>query len=199
MRPTVKALLPGLVHTLAAHALDEVQDRAIRQAEAAFDRFGSVRQDAAQRCLEQVLLREHQVDQAFAVVALAACTTGHLHEVARRHIVKAHTIKLAQACKHHRTRGCVDAQGKGLGREQQTDHTGCEEPLDHFLVDRQHAGVVPRDAFARRTHDLLIQEAVFQAVRFDQLFLQLQNVPAFLARHELHARHAACQTLAVLA
>ncbi len=195
----VERLLPRFGHAIATETLDEVQDRAERQLEAAFDRFRATGHQALDRRFDQVALGKQRENETFLVEALTSRTTRHLHVIAGREVVEADAVELAQRVEDHGARRHVDPERERLRREEHLHEARREHAFDDFLVHGQHAGVVIADAAPRHRHDLALEESRVERERAQQIGLQCAHGFALARREQFTAFIVARQSLAVLA
>ncbi len=198
MLELVERFLPGLVHARPPEALDEVQERAERQAESAPHRLGLSEEQPLHRRFREILRREQRDHEALVVLPLASRAARHLQVVARLHVVERHAVELAQAREHRRPRGHVDPERERLGREEELQEPRREHPLDELLVDREHPGVVVRDPAPRHRHHFAVLLARVELIETDQLLLQLHHPPPFVLVEQLAALVVPREALAVL-
>ena len=132
-----------------ADAGDQVDRHVVGRRERRPQRIGPPRGQPGDRARIQPGLPEHD-GVTLDVDPAPTGPTGQLGELPRRDVGVRLAVVLDQLLQHHRPGRHVDAQGQGLGGEDDLDQPADERLLDALLERRQHPGVVGGDPAEQR-------------------------------------------------
>ncbi len=146
--------LLGLVLGVIGHQVD---GHVVTRIETRPQRLGSRGRDPGNPFERHPAVVKHH-RRAPMVDAATAGATGQLGEFAAGERLVGLSVELREALEHDRSSRHVDAEGKGLGGEDDLYEPADEELLHGFLEDRDHAGVVRRHPAAEPVRERLEPE-----------------------------------------
>lgn len=96
------------------------------------------------------------------------------HRLGREEVAAAGSVELDDAAEADGLGGHVDADGEGLGGEEQLDESRGEEDLHDLLEQREHAGVVHADAaLQQRQHGEDLRQLLVLAAQIGDAFPEI--------------------------
>src|SRR5690606_15647507 len=140
-----QAPLEHLADTFAARRVPEIQHRVVAERERRLHRVQLASRDR-HRFPDGDDRRVGAHDLAVGVHAAAPGTTGHLLELVRDEDATTAAVPLGHAADNDGSRGHVDAECEGVGREDDLHEAAGEEDLHELLQDREQSGVMKADA-----------------------------------------------------
>ncbi len=151
--------LQQLTGALAAHLLDQVDRHVVRRSEARAERVGTRGRQAGDLRRVDARLPEHH-RMPLDVEPATSGPAGQLGVLPRGDVGVGLAVPLRELLEHDRAGRHVDAEGQGLGGEDGLHQPPHEELLDALLEDRQHSGVVGRDAAREALEEVVVAQDV---------------------------------------
>ncbi len=136
-----------MADAVAVGRIPEVEDGVVADGEGGPDRLQGTGADL-QGVAEGDPGRIGHDDMAEGVHAPASGAAGHLLELVGDQRAAAAAVPLAHPADNHRPGRHVDAEGEGVGREDDLHQAAAEKDLDELLEQGQESGVVEADALA---------------------------------------------------